>query len=76
MRERAFGSLKYEHLYRIHERIATVEDLHREAETYRAVFNEIRPHEALGFHRPAEILRDPSLHPVHKNQTRDLLPEA
>jgi hypothetical protein len=76
VRERGFGSLKYEHLYRVHEQIATVEDLYREAEEYRAVFNDIRPHEALGFHRPAEILRDPSLHPIHKNQTRDLVPEA
>ena len=76
VRERGFGSLTYEHLYRVHEQIATVEDLHREAEAYRVVFNEIRPHEALGFHRPAEILRNPSLHPVHKHQTRDLVPEA
>ena len=76
VRERGFGSLKYEHLYRVHEQIATVEDLHREAEAYRAVFNEIRPHEALGFHRPAEIPRDPLLHPIHKHQTRDLVPET
>lgn len=36
----------------------------------------IRPHEALGFHRPAEILRDPSLQRIHKQQTGDLVPEA
>lgn len=76
VRERGFGSLKYEHLYRVHEQIATVQDLYREAEAYHAVFNEIRPHEALGFHRPIEILRDPSLHPIHKNQTTDLVPET
>ena len=76
VRERGFGSLKYEHLYRVHEQIATAEDLYREAEAYRAVFNEVRPHEALGFRRPAEILRDPSLHPIHKHQTRDLVPKA
>ena len=75
LRERGFGSRKYEHLYRVHEQIATVEDLYREAEAYRAVFNAIRPHETLGFRRPAEILRDPSLHPIHKQQTRDLVPE-
>jgi putative transposase len=76
VRERGFGSLKYEHLYRVHEQIATVEDLYREAEAYRQVFNEIRPHEALGFHRPIEIVRDPRLHPIHKHQTEDLVPEA
>jgi transposase InsO family protein len=43
VRERGFGSLKYEHLYRVHEQIATVEDLYREAEAYRAVFNAVSP---------------------------------
>jgi len=76
VRERGFGSLKYEHLYRVHEQIATVEDLHCEAEAYRTVFNEIRPHEALGFHRPIEIVRDPLLHPIHKNRTEDLVPHS
>jgi transposase InsO family protein len=76
VRERGFGSLKYEHLYRVHEQIATVEDLYREAEAYRVVFNQIRPHEALGFHRPIEVLADPLLHPIHKNQPEDLVPKA
>ena len=76
VRERAFGSLKYEHLYRHADQIATLADLWREAEHYRVIFNEIRPHEALGMRRPIEIIRDPSLHPVHKNQTEDLAPEA
>jgi transposase InsO family protein len=76
VRERGFGSLKYEHLYRVHEQIATVEDLHHEAEYYRGVFNHVRPHEALGFHRPIEIVRDPQLHPIHKHQTEDLVPQA
>lgn len=76
VRERGFGSLKYEHLYRVHEQIATVKDLHREAEAYRAVFNEIRPHDAFGFRRPVGFLRDPSLHPIHKNQTQAPEPEA
>lgn len=76
VRERAFGTLKYEHLYRVHEQIATVEDLHREAEHYRGVFNHIRPHEALSFHRPIEILANPLLHPIHKNQPEDLVPQA
>lgn len=76
VRERGFGSLKYEHLYRVHEQIATVEDLYREAEAYRAVFNQIRPHEALGFHRPIEVLANPLLHPIHKNQPENLVPQA
>lgn len=66
VRERAFGSLKYEHLYR-HE-IETLGDLTREADGYRQVFNHIRPHEALGFYRPIEVHRDPSLKPQPKIQ--------
>ncbi|WP_189062269.1 integrase core domain-containing protein, partial [Longimycelium tulufanense] len=52
VRERAFGSLKYEHLYRLE--IPDGQTLAIEAENYRQVFNHIRPHEALGFARPAE----------------------
>lgn len=48
----------------------------REAEAYRVVFNQIRPHEALGFHRPIEVLADPLLHPIHKNQPEDLVPQT
>ena len=64
VRERAFGSLKYEHLYRTE--IDTLSDLTREAEAYRQVFNHIRPHEALDFHRPIDVHRDPSLKPQTK----------
>jgi putative transposase len=66
VRERAFGSLKYEHLYRTE--IETLQDLAREAETYRQVFNHIRPHEALGFHRPIDVHRHPALKPQPKIQ--------
>lgn len=76
VRERAFGSLKYEHLYRHADQIATLADLHREAEHYRRVFNEIRPHEALGMRRPIEIIRDPSLHPIRNIQNNESVPEA
>ena len=58
--------MKFEHLYRIADQIAPLADLHREAEQYRQVFNQIRPHEALGMRRAIEIIRDPSLHPIHK----------
>lgn len=64
VRERAFGSLKYEHLYRLE--IDTLPDLAREAEAWRQVFNHIRPHEALDFHRPIEVHRNPSLKPQPK----------
>jgi transposase InsO family protein len=64
VRERAFGSLKYEHPYRCE--IDTLTDLAHESDAYRQVFNHIRPHEALGFHRPIEVHRDPSLKPQPK----------
>jgi putative transposase len=49
----AFGSLKYEHLYRIE--VPDGQTLAVEAEAYRQVFNTIRPHEALGMRRPVEV---------------------
>lgn len=66
VRERAFGSLKYEHLYRME--IQTLQDLTREADAYRQVFNHVRPHEALAFHRPVEVHRSPSLKPKPRSQ--------
>ncbi|WP_222721568.1 integrase core domain-containing protein [Actinomadura sp. HBU206391] len=66
VRERAFGSLKYEHLYRIE--IEDLPALAREAEAYRQIFNHIRPHQALGGHRPIEIYTNPSLHPQLSDQ--------
>ena len=53
VRERAFGSLKYEHLYRLE-----IDDGHTlgvEAERYRQLFNQIRPHEAIGMQRPIDV---------------------
>ena len=53
VRERAFGSLKYEHLYRLE-----IDDGHQlglEADRYRELFNQIRPHEALAMRRPLEV---------------------
>ena len=53
VRERAFGSLKYEHPYS-HE----IDDGHQlgiEAESYRQLFNRIRPHEAIGMRRPLDV---------------------
>lgn len=53
VRERAFGSLKYEHLYR--EEVTDGVMLADEAEHYRQIFNRIRPHEALGMRRPTDV---------------------
>jgi len=53
VRERAFGSLKYEHLYRLE-----IDDGHQlgvEAEAYRQLFNTIRPHEALHWRQPLDV---------------------
>jgi transposase InsO family protein len=68
VRERAFGSLKYEHLYR-HE-ITDGPAVAREAETYRQIFNRIRPHEAIGMARPA----DRYLAPIHNPTEPENLP--
>jgi transposase InsO family protein len=61
VRERAFGSLKYERLYR--EPIDHALDLVREADAFRAEFDTVRPHEALAWNRPLEVhqgLADPT----------------
>jgi transposase InsO family protein len=53
VRERAFGSLKYEHLYRLE--IDDGHQLSQEAESYRQLFNTIRPHEGLAMRRPLHV---------------------
>lgn len=61
VRERAFGSLKYERLFR--EQIDDAFNLAREAESLRIEFNTIRPHEALSWNRPFAVhsgLADPA----------------
>ena len=57
--ERFNGSLKYEHLYRLE--IPDALDLAAEAEAYRRLYNEVRPHEALDFATPlSRYLADPA----------------
>ncbi|MFD0855390.1 integrase core domain-containing protein [Actinomadura adrarensis] len=63
------GPLKYEHLYRIE--IDDLPALARETETYRQIFNHIRPHQALGGHRPIEIYTDPPLHPNFQSRVSE-----
>jgi putative transposase len=53
VRERAFGSLKYEHLYRLE--IDDGQQLAVEVESYRQLFNTIRPHEAIGMRHPLDV---------------------
>lgn len=48
--ERFYGSLKYEHLYR--REIASGIELNDECHSYRLLYNQIRPHEALGLRPP------------------------
>lgn len=75
VRERAFGSLKYEHLYR-HEIDDGVE-LARHVEDYRHVFNTIRPHEALAWRRPLDAhLEALSACPTIKSNEPELLPHS
>jgi hypothetical protein len=50
--ERFTQSLKYEHLYRLE--VATGHDLAEECEEFRALYNDIRPHESLGFVTPTK----------------------
>jgi transposase InsO family protein len=67
VRERAFGSLKYERLYR--QPIDDALDLVREAEAFRAEFNTVRPHEALAWNRPLDVhqgLADPATPTFHR----------
>ena len=58
--ERFNGSLKYEHLYRTE--IYQAAELAEEVEAFLRLYNEVRPHEAIGFRRPLDIYRsDPHL---------------
>ena len=58
--ERFYRSLKYEHLYRLE--IADAQTLVQEVETYRDIYNRVRPHEAIGQVPPISIyLTEPNL---------------
>ena len=74
VRERAFGSLKYEHLYR-HE-IDDGHDLGLHVERYRQLFNTVRPHQALAGRRPLDVhleaINDPKTIKSNKPETLPL----
>lgn len=54
--ERFFGALKYEYLYR--EEIEDGPGVAAAVERYRALYNSVRPHEAIGFRTPLSSWRD------------------
>ena len=53
--ERFFAAIKYEHLYR--QEITTGADLADHVAGYRAIYNTIRPHEAIAMRRPLDRYR-------------------
>lgn len=57
--ERFFGSIKYDHLYRLE--IANGQVLHEQVQAYRELYNQIRPHERLDWKTPlAAYLAEPN----------------
>ena len=73
VRERAFGSLKYEHLYRLE--IPDGPTLAADVEAYRQIFNWIRPHEAIGMMRPMDLyLATPTGAPTPTQTEPETLP--
>lgn len=75
VRERAFQSLKYEHLYRLE-----IDDGHQlglETETYRQLFNTIRPHQTLHGRRPLDVhLEACQTPPTPKQSEPETLPTS
>ena len=75
VRERAFGSLKYERLHRVE--IPDGPTLAAEAEDYRHVFNWIRPHQAIGRRRPMDLyLQAPTGAPTPTQNQPETLPTS
>ena len=73
VRERAFGSLKYEHLYR-HE-IDDGHDLGLHVERYRQLFNQVRPHQSLAGRRPLDAhLQASATREILKSNEPETLP--
>lgn len=68
--ERFFGSIKYEHLYR-HD-ITDALDLTEHCESYRTIYNSIRPHEAIDMARPLDRYRQtPATQPSTQKSVSD-----
>ena len=68
--ERFFQAAKYEHLYR--RDIADGIELAAEADSYRAIYNHIRPHQAIAMARPLDRYRQtPTTQPKDKKSVSD-----
>ena len=68
-RERGFGTMKYEWLYR-HD-IDTAVDRADQLDAFRADYNHVRPHEAIAWNRPADVharLADPTIPSFENNE--------
>ena len=75
VRERGFGTLKYEHLYRVD--IPDGPTLYAEAEAYREILNWIRPHQAIGMKRPMDLnLHAPTGAPTPTQPEPETLPHS
>ena len=61
--ERWTGTLKYDHLYRIE--IPSGHELALECESYRRLYNQVRPHESLGWQTPEVAYLAPPVGPPH-----------
>ncbi|WP_313788390.1 integrase core domain-containing protein [Subtercola endophyticus] len=69
-RERGFGSMKYEWLFR--EEIEHSLSLIEQIKAYRQDYNHVRPHDAIAWNRPAEVhagLADPTIPNFEKEET-------
>jgi len=65
--ERWFRSIKYEHLYR--RDIGDGIELAHETDTYRTIYNSIRPHEEIGMRRPLDLYRQTPTTQPRTNET-------
>lgn len=69
-RERGFGTLKYEWLYR--HKIGDALQLAKQLAAYRHDYNTTRPHEAIAWNRPIDVhlgLADPTIPAFEREET-------
>lgn len=71
-RERGFGSMKYEWLFR--EEIDNGLSLVEHIDAYRHDYNHVRPHEAISWNRPADVHTGPADPTIPNFEREDFLP--
>lgn len=71
-RERGFGTMKYEWLFR--EEIESGLDLVEQIRAYRQDYNHVRPHEAISWNRPAEVYNGVADPATPNFETKEILP--